>query len=257
MSESLHKNIWITGASTGIGRALAIHYAQQGHRVFISARSETGLQEVVNEYPHQLIAVAADVTDRESLTLALSSMYQHTQAIDLAILNAGICEYLDDGIIDSDMVQRVMAINFQGAVNSAAAIMPLLSKAKNPALYVVSSQVTVLPITRSEAYGASKAAMEYFFRTLRIDWQAHGIHVGIIRPGFVKTPLTDKNDFDMPGIWPVEKASNVIMAGIAKRKLEISFPFSLTFTLRLLSALPQCLWLRLSKTMTRQKGGQS
>lgn len=252
--NSSPQQIWITGASTGIGREMALQYAKDGQNVFISARSSAALDEMARQYPNHLIAITADVSDEHSLRQAVEKIAAITSRIDVAILNAGTCEYINDGIIDTDLTARVMAINFHGAVNSAAAIMPLLEKSAQGCLYVVSSQVTALPITRSEAYGASKAAMEYFFRTLRIDWQARGIHVGIIRPGFVKTPLTDKNDFDMPGIWPAEKAARVIIAGIAKRKLEISFPFSLSVTLGLLSILPQCLWLRLSKTMTRQRG---
>ncbi len=88
---------------------------------------------------------------------------------------------------------------------------------KIPALYVVSSQVTTLPLTRSGAYGASKAALEYFFRCLRIDVMAAGIFIGIIRPGFVKTPLTDRNDFSMPWLWPADKAATIILAGIDQR----------------------------------------
>jgi len=254
--KASQQHIWITGASTGIGRELALRYAQAGERVYISARSETTLHELVREYPDHLVAIAADVSDESSVKRAMEKIATHTSCLDLVILNAGTCEYLNHGVIDSALTARVMSTNFQGAVNAAAVAMPLLEKSPAPALYVVSSQVTALPITRSEAYGASKAAMEYFFRTLRIDWQVRGIHVGIIRPGFVKTPLTDKNDFDMPGIWPVEKAASVIISGIAKRKMEIAFPFSLTLTLGLLSALPQCLWLSLSKSMTRQQGSK-
>jgi short-subunit dehydrogenase len=249
------QQIWITGASTGIGREMALQYAKAGQRIFISARSSAGLNDLVKEYPDNLVAIAADVVDEKSLQQAMENIASRTAHIDIAIINAGTCEYINDGVIDTALTARVVSTNFQGAVNAAAAIMPLLEKAKKPALYAMSSQVTALPITRSEAYGASKAAMEYFFRTLRIDWQARRIHVGIIRPGFVKTPLTDNNDFEMPGIWPVEKAAAVIVEGIAKRKLEISFPFSLRLVLGLLAAMPQCLWLRLSKSMVQQRGG--
>jgi short-subunit dehydrogenase len=250
--NSPQQQIWVTGASTGIGQEIALQYAKAGQKVFISARSSSALDEMARQYPQNIVAITADVGDEKSLQQAMVNIASCTTHIDIAILNAGTCEYINDGIIDTALTARVMSTNFQGAVNAAAAVMPMLEKAKTPALYAVSSQVTALPITRSEAYGASKAAMEYFFRTLRIDWQARGIHVGIIRPGFVKTPLTDKNDFDMPGIWPVEKAAAVIIDGITKRKLEISFPFSLSFTLGLLAALPQGLWLRLSKNMTQK-----
>lgn len=255
MSSST-QHIWITGASTGIGREIALQYAQSGQKVFISARSSAALDEMAQQYPQHLVAIPADVGDENSLHQAMDKISALTQKIDVAIINAGTCEYINHGIIDAALTARVMAVNFQGAVNSAAAVMPFLEKSTQGSLYVVSSQVTRLPITRSEAYGASKAALEYFFRTLRIDWQERGIHVGIVRPGFVKTPLTDKNDFDMPGIWPVEKAAGVIIAGIQKRKMEISFPVSISLTLGILAALPQCLWLRLSKTMTRNSGAK-
>lgn len=247
------KNIWITGASSGIGKEIALQLAQQKHRVFISARNADLLQAMASRDPQHLIAVPADLADEGQVKLAVDAIGSQTPVLDLVILNAGTCEYLDNGIIDTALTDRVMSTNFLGAVYSAAACMPLLQKSSSPALYVVSSQVTSLPITRSEAYGASKAALEYFFRTLRIDWREREIHVGIVRPGFVKTPLTDKNDFSMPGIWPTHKAASTILRGIEKRRLEIVFPCSLRIAMAFLSAMPQAVWLWISQGMVRQQ----
>lgn len=245
-------NIWITGASTGIGKELALHYARQGHRVFASARSKQALAELAAQHPQHIVSIPVDITHLSQAHEAAQAISRHATSLDLVILNAGTCEYLNHGVIDSALVRRVMETNFMGAVYCSEAAMPLLEKASSPALYVVSSQVTALPITRSEAYGASKAAIEYFYRTLRIDWQPRNILVGIIRPGFVKTPLTDKNDFNMPGIWSADRAAQAIADGIQRRKLEIRFPWSLSLTLDLVALLPHKVWLNLSRRMMRE-----
>ena len=251
MSDAL--TVWITGASSGIGRELALQLAQAGHRVIISARSVEALQEVALLYPQQLLPMPIDIADAASLIKAKEQLAQLAPVLDLAILNAGTCEYLDNGELDIELIRRVMAVNFDGTVNAAAIAMPLLKKAKNPMLYVVSSQVTTLPLTRSGAYGASKAALEYFFRCLRIDTMASNIFIGIIRPGFVKTPLTDRNNFSMPWLWPADKAAAKILTDIDRRKPEIIFPRALHAFLSLLAVLPHAWWASLSQSMQKQK----
>lgn len=249
MSET--RTAWITGASSGIGRELALQLAQAGHRVIISARSVDALKELALLYPQQLLAMPIDIADQASLINAKMKLAELAPVLDLAILNAGTCEYLDNGIIDIELIRRVMSVNFDGTINAAALAMPLLQKAQKPALYIVSSQVTTLPLTRSGAYGASKAALEYFFRCLRIDVMASGIFIGIIRPGFVKTPLTDRNDFSMPWLWTADKAAEKILADIDRRKAEIVFPRALHSVLSLLAFLPHAWWARLSQSMQK------
>ncbi len=249
MSAAL--TVWITGASSGIGRELALQLAKTGHRVIISARNTEVLQELALLYPQQLLPMPLDIADSDSLEKAKIQLTQLAPVLDLAILNAGTCEYLENGIIDIELVRRVMSVNFDGTINAAALAMPLLQKAKNPALYVVSSQVTTLPLTRSGAYGASKAALEYFFRCLRIDVMASGIFIGIVRPGFVKTPLTDRNNFSMPWLWPVDKAAAKILENIDRRKPEITFPRALHGLLSLLACLPHAWWASLSQLMQK------
>ena len=245
------RTAWITGASSGIGRELAIQLAQAGHRVIISARSTAALQELAQLYPQQLIPMAVDIADSHSLEQAKAELSKLAPVLDLVILNAGTCEYLDDGVIDIELVRRVMTVNFDGTVNAAAMAMPLLEKSAQPALYVVSSQVTSLPLTRSGAYGASKAALEYFFRCLRIDLMKKAIFIGMIRPGFVKTPLTDKNDFSMPWLWDANKAAAHILQGIDKQRAEINFPRALHWLLSLISFLPHAWWATLSQSMQK------
>ena len=249
MSAAL--TVWITGASSGIGRELALQLASAGNRVIISARSVEALQELASLYPQQLLPMPIDIAEAASIENAKIQLTQLAPVLDLAILNAGTCEYLDNGIIDIELVRRVMSVNFDGTLNAAILAIPLLKKSKKPALYVVSSQVTTLPLTRSGAYGASKAALEYFFRCLRIDTMTANIFIGIIRPGFVKTPLTDRNNFSMPWLWPADKAAAKILADIDRRKPEIVFPRALHGLLSLLAFLPHAWWASLSQSMQK------
>lgn len=246
------RTVWITGASSGIGRELALQLAQAGHSVVISARSAEALQEMAALHPGQLLPMPIDIADENSLAEAKEQLAQLAPVLDLAVLNAGTCEYLDDGALDTDLIRRVMAVNFDGTVNAAAIAIPLLKKSKEPTLYVVSSQVTTLPLTRSGAYGASKAALEYFFRCLRIDLMHTGIFIGLIRPGFVKTPLTDRNDFSMPWLWPTDKAAKKILAAIDHRQPELTFPRALHWLLWLIACLPHAQWAALSKVMQKK-----
>jgi short-subunit dehydrogenase len=248
---STPRTVWITGASSGIGRELALQLAQTGHSVIISARSAEALQELAALYPEHLLPLPLDIADASSLELAKVKLSQLAPMLDLAILNAGTCEYLDNGELDIELIRRVMAVNFDGTVNAAAIAIPLLKKVKDPTLYVVSSQVTTLPLTRSGAYGASKAALEYFFRCLRIDLMAAGIFIGLVRPGFVKTPLTDRNDFSMPWLWSADKAATRILTDIDRRKAEIVFPRALHCLLSLLACLPHTWWVSLSQSMQK------
>lgn len=247
------RTVWITGASSGIGRELALQLARGGHCVVISARSVEALQELALLYPQQLLPMPIDIADNDSLVKAKEQLAQLAPTLDIAILNAGTCEYLDNGVIDIELIRRVMSVNFDGTLNAATVAMPLLQKATQPALYVVSSQVTTLPLTRSGAYGASKAALEYFFRCLRIDTMTSNIFIGIIRPGFVKTPLTDRNDFSMPWLWPADKAAAKILTDIDRRKPEIIFPRALHCFLSMLAFLPHAWWASLSQSMQKQK----
>jgi NAD(P)-dependent dehydrogenase (short-subunit alcohol dehydrogenase family) len=245
------RTAWVTGASSGIGRELALQLAAAGHRVVISARNVQALQAVAAQYPQQLLVLDFDATDDSACAVAAERLAALAPVLDAAILNAGTCEYLDDGAIDLALVRRVMAANFDGTLQAAALALPRLQHAAEPALYVVSSQVTALPLTRSGAYGASKAALEYFFRCLRIDRQHTGLRVGILRPGFVRTPLTDRNDFSMPFLWSAGQAAAHMLAAIDRGREELTFPHSLQALLGLFAALPHSLWARLAQHMRK------
>lgn len=238
------KRIFITGASSGMGLQLARDYAADGWQVVACGRDHEKLMQALAGIEFE--PCIFDMQQPEEIHTAVASL----APFDLVLLNAGNCEYIDDAHqFDAELFARVVKVNLLGTANCLAAVIPRIKRGGR--LAVVSSSVSFVPLTRAEAYGASKAGLDYLVRTLAIDLAPHHIAVSLIRPGFVDTPLTQKNDFPMPGKVSPEQASRAIRNGLAKGRAEISFPFGLISALRLLSWLPHGLWRRLSQRMVR------
>ena len=237
--------IVITGATSGIGRQLALDYHRQGHVVWAVGRNTQALQELdaVGLQTGKL-----DLLDREA-TLA---WFADLGPLDLAILSAGTCEYIDLPAFDSTLVQRVMRSNVEATAITIEAVLPLLRQGERKHLAVLGSSASFIALPRAEAYGASKAAVAYMLQSLRLDLYQEGVTVSMIHPGFVQTPLTDKNDFPMPMRISGEQASRYIRKGLAGKKAEIHFPRRFTYLLKLLSLLPTPLWTKLSQKMVRK-----
>lgn len=228
------QRIWITGASSGIGRELALRLAAAGARVFASARDAqalVGLREGV-------VALPLDVTDRAGLLAAAATIQAQAGGLDVLVINAGNCEYLDVEAFDSAPVERMLAVNFLGAVYTLEAALPLLRAGSGRYIVGVGSSAAWTGLPRAEAYGASKAALHYFLESLRVDLTAEGFSVSIVAPGFVDTPLTARNDFPMPMRLSVTQAVDSLLAGMARRKPEIDFPPLFTRALRIARLLP-------------------
>jgi NAD(P)-dependent dehydrogenase (short-subunit alcohol dehydrogenase family) len=245
------RRIWLTGASSGIGAALAELLLQKGQRVAVSARSVEPLQALAKRYPQQVLVVPGDLSDATQVRKIGERIAQVWGGLDGVILNAGTCEYLDAQAFEAAMIERVMRANLFSASHCIEAALPLLRLGDKPHLVGIGSSVTYLPLPRAEAYGASKAAMRYLLEALRIDLAGEGIDVTVVSPGFVDTPLTAKNDFPMPMRWPVKKAADHIADRLDKRPLEIAFPGPFIWALSLLAHLPKRLQLALGKRMAR------
>ncbi|THG86392.1 SDR family NAD(P)-dependent oxidoreductase [Pseudomonas sp. A-1] len=245
------KRIWLTGASSGIGAALAEILLQQGHHLALSARSEAPLQALANRWPQQVLVLPGDLVDAEQVRAIGQRIAAAWGALDCAILNAGTCEYIDARAFEAAMVERVVRANLFSAAHCIEAALPLLRRGHQPHLVAVASSVTFLPLPRAEAYGASKAALRYLCESLRLDLAAEGIAVTLVSPGFVDTPLTRRNDFPMPMRWPVERAARHIAERLPRRPFEIAFPGAFVAILLLLAHLPRRLQLALGRRMSR------
>ena len=240
------KRILITGASSGIGMHLALSYLAAGWHVIACGRSLSKLQDALLSTHSELTLCTFDINQRTEVINQLKQV----KSLDLAILNAGTCEYMDTVVpFDSALFKRVIDTNVAGTGYCLEGVLDNIKQGGQ--LAVVSSSVTLLPLTRSEAYGASKAALDYLTRTLAIDLGPKGIAVSLIRPGFVDTALTQKNTFSMPGIISGDQACRYIMRGLEKRKFEINFPKVFLLIMKLLSLLPNTLWRRLAIKMIR------
>ncbi|CAM0557350.1 putative oxidoreductase [Vreelandella titanicae] len=250
------QRIWLTGATSGIGEALARKLIAQGHQVVLSARSDEALEALSHGHPNAH-PLPLDISDRQAVLKAGNDIREQLGALNLALFNAGTCEYLNAQQFDMDLVERVLKPNLFGTLYGIEAALPLLRAARKEGLLArlaaTSSASAYLPLPRAEAYGASKAAVSYFLESLRLDLDQEGIEVSLIHPGFVKTPLTERNDFPMPMQVTAEQAADAIIAGLVKGRLDIHFPRRFTYLVKLLGILPPTVRRQIGLRMTRSQ----
>nr|WP_086937440.1 SDR family NAD(P)-dependent oxidoreductase [Thaumasiovibrio occultus] len=238
--------VLITGATSGLGYQLALDYAAKGVEVIACGRNEVALQSL-RAKSERIGTLCFDVTDREATRQALQGL---TPLPSVIILNAGVCEYIEQGNIDSALFKRVFEANFFGVLHCIEALQSQFSRDTH--LVLVGSSAAYVPLPRAEAYGASKAAIAYLAHTLSVDLNARGVTVSLVSPGFIKTPLTDKNDFPMPMLISGEQASLAVIAGIEKKKRDIHFPQRFTLLLKAIALLPLAWRLPLITKMIRR-----
>ncbi|MHB8381398.1 MAG: SDR family NAD(P)-dependent oxidoreductase [Candidatus Binataceae bacterium] len=233
------RRVWVTGASSGIGKAVAIEFARRGCRVAISARNRDALLKLADGFSAGVMSVVAlDVTDREANHAATRGIQRDIGGLDIAFLNAGVCEYVDTTKFEAAMFERVMRPNFFGIANGIEAALPLLRASPHPHLIGMSSTVAYAPLPRAAAYGASKAAIRYMLESLAFDLEREGIAVSTVCPGFVETPLTASNDFAMPALIQTDVAARIIVDGVAARRREIHFPRRFSLPMKVAAMLP-------------------
>jgi NAD(P)-dependent dehydrogenase (short-subunit alcohol dehydrogenase family) len=236
------KTVLITGASSGIGAGLAKSFAADGYHVIACGRDPARLEALHQTCPNLTVRLF-DMTDRDACRQALTGSYA-----DLIILCAGTCEYLDGGVVDAALVERVMNTNFLGPVNCLDALQPQLGWQPRGA-GEFDGPLAAFPTGRGLRRVQSGA--ELVCRKPAPGLGAKGIAVTVVSPGFVDTPLTRKNDFAMPGRVSVDEAVKAIRTGLAAGKMHIAFPAGFGFILRLLSGLPAFLQRALLRRMVR------
>ncbi|MCP4987884.1 MAG: SDR family NAD(P)-dependent oxidoreductase [Colwellia sp.] len=232
-STTSGKTVLITGATSGIGLALYNLYIHLGYQVITCGRDKQKLAQLTPQARKKLVF---DVNDINQVAKAAEQLIH----IDLLILNAGTCLYINNAKeFDGASFREVINTNLVAMGTLLEKFLPMVPAGGHLAL--ISSSATILPFSRAEAYGASKAGVDYLANSLRGDLVGEHIGVSLIHPGFVKTPLTDKNNFSMPFLLTAEQAAQRIYQGIKRRKKYVHFPKRLTLLLRLLAFLPQSL----------------
>ena len=245
------KVIWITGASSGIGRALAIKFANEGWIVAASARRENLLQEL-NKINENIYSFPLDVTDKEKCSEVFNEIKNKFQNIDICFFSTGTWNPKKEKEIDVEQMEEVFKINFFGTVNSIKAVEQYFRERKNGIITIVSSIAGYRGLPNSTGYGPSKSALNNLAESLYFDFKRYNVRVCLVSPGFIKTPMTDKNDFKMPFLKTPEYAADQIYEGLVNKNIfEIHFPKSLTITLKLLSFLPSKIYFGLVGKLTK------
>ncbi|MBX3290454.1 MAG: SDR family NAD(P)-dependent oxidoreductase [Acidobacteria bacterium] len=240
------KVVFLTGASSGIGEALAIELAKRGAVLGLLARREGMLMELARKC-EELGATAwvfpCDVTDAAAVNDAAETMRRDFGHIDILIANAGIGGNNEETrSLQPDAVKKVIDINLIGAVNSVHAVLPQMLERGEGQLVAISSLAGFRGLPRSAAYCASKAGMTAFFESVRLDVQHKGVAVTIIQPGFIKTPLTAGRDAEMPYLMELEDALPKFISAIEKRKKFAAFPWQLATLVRAARIFPAWLY---------------
>jgi short-subunit dehydrogenase len=247
------KTIWITGGSTGIGKALAIKFASKGWNVAVSARREELLNELSDQYEN-ISAFPLDVTDKQKCAEVFDQIKKKYEDIDICFFSTGTWNPKKEKEIDLEQIEEVFKINFFGTVNTIKAVEQYFRDKKKGTITIVSSIAGYRGLPNSTGYGPSKSALNNLAESLYFDFKRFGVRICLVSPGFIKTPMTDKNDFKMPFIKTTDYAANKIYDGlINKNVFEIHFPKSLTIMLKILSFLPSKLYFSLVGQMTKHQ----
>lgn len=241
------KVVWITGASTGIGREIALQLANSGVKVAASSRSENKLRDLgegVTPYP-------LDVTDSAAVKNTVAQIEQELGPIDLAVFGAGTYEEIAATEIDPEKFATILNVNYLGVVNCISAVLPSMLTRGIGHMSWIASVAGYTGLPKAAAYGPSKAALINLAESLKPELALEGIRVSVINPGFVETPMTAKNNFPMPFLMQPDEAAKRTLVGLAKGKFEISYPTRFVLILKTLRLLPYSLyfWLITKATL--------
>ena len=245
------RRIWIVGASSGIGRALAIDLLKRGARVALSARNASLLESLAeNAQPGQTLVLPMDVNNGSEIESAYAQLTDAWSGFDLLVLLAGTHLPVRAWELNADEAEQLFRTNVFGVIRASALVIPDLVQKGDGAIAVVSSVAGYCGLPTSLVYGASKAALINFTETLYLDLRSKGVSVYLINPGFVRTPLTDRNPFEMPALISAEEAATHMLKGFANGEFEIHFPKRFTRLMKLLRLLPYRLLFPLVHRLT-------
>ena len=245
------KTIWITGGSTGIGKALAIKFASKGWNVAVSARRLELLNELSNIYEN-ISVFPLDVTDKFKCKEVFNEIKNKFENIDICFFSTGTWNPKKEKDIDVEQIEDVFKVNFFGTVNTIKAVEQFFKDKKSGIITIVSSIAGYRGLPNSTGYGPSKSALNNLAESLYFDFKRSNVRICLVSPGFIKTPMTDKNNFKMPFLKTPEYAAEKIYDGLVNKNVfEIHFPKELTLILKLLSFLPSKVYFGLVGKLTK------
>ena len=240
-----NKTIWITGASSGIGKALAIKFAQEGWKVAISARRENLLKEI-SKSQNNIDYFPLDVTDIEKCKTVFNDVKKKLGDVNISVFCTGIHDPKSEKKLNLEKVRKIMEVNFFGAVNSINAVYDYYKDKKSGQISIVSSVAGYRGLPAAGAYCASKSALSSFAESLYFDFKRDNVRISLVSPGFIKTPMTDQNDFPMPMIKSPEFAAEQMFKGLTRsRSFEIHFPKTFTSLMKVLKVIPNGLYFKI------------
>lgn len=242
---------WITGASSGIGAALARRMAGAGWTVAASARGSDGLAALAAEpTAGRILPFPLDVTDLDACRATVARIEAEAGPIATAVLAAGSHTPVDARSFDAAVVRQLVEVNLMGVVHAVDAVLPALIGRRAGRLVIVSSVAGYRGLPTAAGYGATKAALINFAESLKFDLDGLGIVTQVVCPGFVRTPLTERNPFPMPFLMEADAAADRLFRGLQGDRFEITFPRRFALILKLLGLLPDPLYFALMHRMT-------
>lgn len=236
--------VWTIGASSGIGEALVHALSEKGCTQLVSARSAQKLHNLANSLPN-VVAVPLDITQKTSIQTALTQPIMEHAQLDVVVLMAGTYSEMNLDAFNLEKIETQIKVNLLGTYQMLAAILPRMMAAKQGHICIVSSVAGYRGLPNALAYGPSKAALINLAEALYLECKPHGIGVSLVCPGFVDTPLTQKNTFPMPFLMSASSAAKRIVQGLERGVFEMHFPKRFTWGLKLLRCLPYRLYFAL------------
>ena len=243
----MNKVIWITGASSGIGKALALKFAREGWQVAASARRVELLDEMSNSNEN-ISSFPLDVNMKDKCKEIFEQIKNKYENVDICFFSTGTWDPKKEKDIDMEQIEKTFKINFFGTLNCIKTVEEYFKNKKSGQISIVSSIAGYRGLPNSTGYGPSKAALNNLAESLYFDFGRHNVRVTLVSPGFIKTPMTDKNKFPMPMIKSAEFAAEKMFIGLTKKNaFEIHFPITFTLLLKLLKIMPNWLYFFLVK----------
>ena len=248
----MSQTAWVTGAGKGIGREVALLLSRRGGTVAVSSRTQSDLDDLAREAeggPGKIVPFPLDVTDEDAVRTTFGAIERQLGPLDLALFNAGTHIPMSAENFDTEHFATLIDSNLMGVVHGLAVAMPAFIERRGGHIAVMSSVAGYRGLPTSAGYGATKAALINMCESLKPELDRHGVAITVINPGFVRTPLTDRNTFKMPFLMDADAAAKRAVRGLDSGRFEVTFPRRFTWVLKILRCLPYALYFPLTRRL--------